>query len=363
MFVISTRNFPPDVGGIQNLMEGLSNVLVNHGPVKVFADSFKDSETYDKNSKLSIERVSGFKFLKKYRKSNLVNEFVKKNNVRALFFDHWKSIENINNQTLANTITFCLIHSKEINHPIGSNLNNRMNKAFKKANYIIANSNFTKDLSIKLGLNEKNIKVINPGCNHPIKFSNFFKKKAEDLYKDSYPKIITIARLDKRKNHEKILMTIKNLKAKFPKIKYISIGEGDERSNLEKLKIELGLENEIILLNNVEEEFKAALLSNSNLFLMPSIIHNKSVEGFGISFLEAASYKVASIGGNCGGERDSILDGKTGYICDGNDLNSIYGSVLKFFENDNCNVLGSSAFEFSRNFSWNKIIKKYLDLI
>ena len=84
---------------------------------------------------------------------------------------------------------------------------------------------------------------------------------------------------------------------------------------------------------------------------------------FGISFLEAPSYKVASIGGNCGGERDSILDGKTGYICDGNDLNSIYGSVLKFFENDNCNVLGSSAFEFSRNFSWNKIIKKYLDLI
>ena len=53
---------------------------------------------------------------------------------------------------MANTITFCLIHSKEINHPIGSNLNNRMNKAFKKANYIIANSNFTKDLSIKLAL-------------------------------------------------------------------------------------------------------------------------------------------------------------------------------------------------------------------
>ena len=42
MFLISTRNFPPDVGGIQNLMEGLSNALLNHGPVKVFADSFDD---------------------------------------------------------------------------------------------------------------------------------------------------------------------------------------------------------------------------------------------------------------------------------------------------------------------------------
>ena len=40
MFVICTRNFPPDIGGIQSLMEGLSKSLVNHGPVKVFAEDF-----------------------------------------------------------------------------------------------------------------------------------------------------------------------------------------------------------------------------------------------------------------------------------------------------------------------------------
>ncbi len=46
MFVISTRNFPPDVGGMQNLIGGLVKALVNHGPVTVFADkteSFKSS--------------------------------------------------------------------------------------------------------------------------------------------------------------------------------------------------------------------------------------------------------------------------------------------------------------------------------
>ena len=37
MFLVSTRNFPPELGGMQNLMEGLSNALTNHGPVKVFA--------------------------------------------------------------------------------------------------------------------------------------------------------------------------------------------------------------------------------------------------------------------------------------------------------------------------------------
>ena len=111
MFLVVTRNFPPDVGGIQNLMEGLSNALINHGPVKVFADDFDNADMYDQKSNLNIERVSGFKFLRKYRKANLTNEFLKENNVRAIFFDHWKSLEKIDQQSLNKTPCFCLIHS------------------------------------------------------------------------------------------------------------------------------------------------------------------------------------------------------------------------------------------------------------
>ena len=95
MFLVSTRNFPPDIGGIQNLMEGLSLALLDHGPVKVFADKFDNCEKYDETSNLNIQRVSGLKFFKKYRKANLVKEFISNNNLRAAFFDHWKSIENI----------------------------------------------------------------------------------------------------------------------------------------------------------------------------------------------------------------------------------------------------------------------------
>ena len=46
MFIISTRNFPPEIGGMQNLMGGLANALVNHGPVKVFADKSENFEKY-----------------------------------------------------------------------------------------------------------------------------------------------------------------------------------------------------------------------------------------------------------------------------------------------------------------------------
>ena len=363
MFLIATRNFPPELGGMQNLMEGLSNALLNHGPVKVFADSIDNAEDYDQNSKLSIERVSGFKIFRKYRKSNLVKDFIENNNLRASFFDHWKSIENIDVEILKKTKSFCLIHSKEINHPIGSTLNKRTVKALGKADYVIANSRFTKELAINLGVKANNIKVINPGCNYPIQINEDAKKFAKKVYGEASPRLITVSRLDGRKSHQNIIMTIKNLLPKFPNLKYVSVGDGDEKNNLKGLKKELGLGKEVELIFKSTEQEKVALIEQSDVFVMPSVVYKKSVEGFGITYIEAASYGKPSIGGIYGGERDSIKSGQTGYLCNGNDLNALYDTLLKMLENNHHKELGARALEFSKDFNWNKIVKKYIELI
>ena len=363
MFVVITRNFPPDIGGIQSLMEGLSKGLTNHGPVKVFADDYPNCKNYDQNSNLQIQRISGFKIFRKFRKAYAVNEFLRKNKVKAIFFDHWKSLEHIDVKNLNKYSTFCLIHSKEINHPIGSGLNIRINKAFKKTKFVIANSKYTKELGIKIGLEEKKINIIHPGTNHPIKIYNEDRSNAKNIYGTSFPKIITIARLDKRKSHQNILMTIKNLIPTYPNIKYVCIGGGDEKKNLESLRKQLKIEEQVIFLPRTKENLKVALLNESDLFLMPSVIYKNSVEGFGISFIEAGSYGKASIGGKDGGQADAIEEGRTGYLCDGNDLNSIYETILKFFQNDRYKVLGLQAKEFSKKFKWEDIVKQYLNLI
>ena len=101
MFIISTRNFPPEVGGMQNLMGGLAGALTNHGPVKVFADKSENFEKYDSLSKVYVERFGGIKLLRKYRKANRVIEYIKENrNIRSIFFDHWKSVEKINSEII-----------------------------------------------------------------------------------------------------------------------------------------------------------------------------------------------------------------------------------------------------------------------
>jgi phosphatidylinositol alpha-1,6-mannosyltransferase len=364
MFLLVTRNFPPEIGGIQTLMGGLSENLLNHGPVKVFAYEYKDSNIYDKKTGANIERIKGIKIFRKFRKANLIADFINSNNnIRAIISDHWKSLEIIKNENLKKAKIFCLLHSKEINHTIGSSINKRIIKSTNKADFIIANSNFTKQLAIKIGIDSSKIKIIFPGIEKPkyldLDSNNLAKKK----FGNSFPKIITVARLDKRKGHDKILMTIKNLKIKFPKIKYISVGSGDQENNLLELTKELSIGKEVTFLKDISYNLKRSLLAEANLFLMPSRIEKRSVEGFGISFMEAASYGVGSIGGKDGGASDAIIDKKTGLICDGQDLNSIYDSVISFLENENFITYGKNAKEFSNNFHWGKVVKNYLKLI
>ena len=342
------------------LMGGLSETLVNHGPVKVFAYECKNSNAYDNNSSINIERIKGIKLFRKYRKANLVNNFISANpNIRALIADHWKSLELIK----SNKKKICLIHSKEINHKKGTRLNNRVLNILNKIDHVVSNSNYTKSLAIELGVKEEKIIVINPGVDPVSEIPKKDMDEAEKLFNGKSNRLITVSRFDKRKNHEKVIMAIRNLKELYPNIIYICVGYGEEEENIKKLVKELNLSNQVIFLKNITNNLKNALVAKSNIFVMPSIIHNKSVEGFGIAFIEAAQYGVPSIGGKDGGESDAIINEKTGLICDGNNLDEIYTSIDNLLKNHKYKDYGKFALENSYKFHWDKIIENYKKIL
>ena len=94
MYLIVTRSFPPEIGGMQNLMWGLANELSKNFMIKVFADYYEDHKDFDEKVSFSIERVGGIKLFRKYRKAQLINEFIKENKIEGIITDHWKSFSN-----------------------------------------------------------------------------------------------------------------------------------------------------------------------------------------------------------------------------------------------------------------------------
>ena len=359
MYLILTKSFPPDLGGMQSLMWGLSRELSNKFMIKVFTDYTENHKIFDEQASFSIERVGGIKLLRKYRKAHLINDFIKENKIEGIIADHWKSLELIK----SNKKKYCLIHSKEINHSKGSRINNRILNVLNNVDKVIANSNFTKNLAINSGINENKIIVINPGVDSAKELDKKSLSKIESLLKIKSPRLITVARFDKRKNHEKVVMALRNLKQLYPDIVYICVGYGEEEENIKKLVKELDLESQVMFFKDISSNLKNALIAKSNLFVMPSIIHKKSVEGFGIAYVEAAQYGIPSIGGKDGGAADAIKNNETGIICDGNNLEEIYSSIDLILKNNTYVELGKKAKEYSTKFEWNNIIKEYLKIL
>ena len=75
MYLLITRTFPPELGGMQNLMWGLARSLAKLNLIKVFADYHENHEEFDSSVSFSIERVSGIKLIR----NRAVRRFVSQN--------------------------------------------------------------------------------------------------------------------------------------------------------------------------------------------------------------------------------------------------------------------------------------------
>ena len=359
MYLIVTRSFPPELGGMQSLMWGLTKEMSKNFMIKVFADYQENHKEFDKKENFSIERVGGVKFLRKIRKAQLINEYLKENKVQGVIADHWKSLELINTDKKK----YCLIHGKEINHPKGSSINKRVIKVLDNVEKVIANSEYTKNLAIDSGIKKNKIVVINPGIDPAQELNKKSLEKVESLLKIKSPRLITVSRFDKRKNHEKIIMAIRNLKQIYPNIVYICIGYGEEEDNIKDLVKELDLGSQVMFFKDISVDLKNSLIAKSDIFVMPSVIHKSSVEGFGIAYVEAAQYGIPSLGGKDGGASDAINHDKTGLICDGNNLDDIYSSLNSMIENKKYLEFGKKAKEYVSKFTWEKTLEKYKKIL
>ena len=368
--VISTQCFSPVLGGIENLMKGLAdNLYKKKFNIFVFADSknLSDEENHDKNLSYEIVRYRGLKIIRKKRKSRDIKKFINfKKNINSIFCDSWKSAENLIKNKIAKTEKiFCLAHGNDI--LINKNIikKKRIRKTLSETSHIVANSYFTKKKITDLGIKSSKIKVIYPGVEHRYfdfkKNNNPFQK-----YKNFKPILLTIARLEKRKNHRNIIYAVNELIKDFKNLLYLIAGDGPEMKEIRKLINKLNLEKNVKVLGKVNENDKNFLFKISDLHVMPTIQDKKSVsiEGFGISYIEAGMRGIPSISSGLGGTEESVINGKTGIICNPNNISSIKDSIKKVLINKKMyKKLSINSKNFSKKFLWKNTITNYLKLI
>ena len=364
MIIILTQCFPPRLGGIENLIYNLSINLAEKNKVLVLADGndSKKDNIFDikLKEKIEIQRVNGLKFLRRRRKIKFLKSVVNSKNVSVVIGDSWKSFElAVEFLNLSKIPTICLAHGNEL---IKKNNNqfNRLQSTLNRVSSIVCNSNFTKTLVEQIDIKNPIIKRIYPGAEDLSLIKEMFIPNV-----NGNPILLTLSRLEIRKGHREVILSVAKLKEQFPNIQYIIAGTGIESDKLKESVRNLNLEKNVIFVGNVNNMQKNFLLNRTTLMVMPTIdeTSRRSIEGFGISYIEASFFSVPSITSNIGGTSEAVLHNKTGIVL--GDIKDLYDN-LKLLLTDNILLsrLGKNAQErATKDFKWKIIIKEYLNLI
>ena len=344
---IVTQTFPPAIGGIETVMLELSKRFSKDGyDVVVFSDKKCDASLED----FSVIPITVPKFLRKHAKKLALYIRARKTPPGIVVCDSWKSVEALPNLGLCRRCV--LAHGQE--YLVTGRKKRRVEKNINKADIVVSSSQYTADL---LGMvsNEaiKKTHVIFP--TYSVIDPGDVDKKHREL-----TRLLSISRLDKRKGHSQILEALVDIVESLPPFEWIVAGDGPNRVQLEKLVHELGLSSYVRFVGKVDDIEKKKLLEDSDLFLMPSIQIDGSVEGFGISYIEAASYGIPSIAGRSGGVLEAVIDGKTGWNVDPNDIEKLRPVLLeaisdkKVLLNRGANAKEAFMKRFSGDVSWAK---------
>lgn len=237
-----------------------------------------------------------------------------------------------------------------------------MRFALRHADTVIANSEFTRQALLDMGVREERIVLINPGVDverfRPDLPCDDLKQHIGLAPEESL--ILSVGRLSRRKGFDMVIRSLPILARQGIAVRYVLIGIGEDHDYLINLSRELNVEHHVHFLGHVSLEDLPRWYNACDVFVMPNREINGDTEGFGMVFLEAAACGKPVVAGQAGGTGAAVLDGQTGYRVDGNELTSI-GTTLERLLGDKtlAKRLGETGYQRSRsNFSWASVAEK-----
>ena len=211
------------------------------------------------------------------------------------------------------------------------------------ANYFIAISEQTKIKLLNQGVSSKNITVIPCGIDEK-EYSN---KKLDKRKKT----IITINRLVSYKNIKDLVFAFALLVKKGHKVNLKIIGSGPQKKLLKDLVRELKIQNKVKFAQNLPRKELIKELSFSYIFCSPS-----SVEGFGISVIEAAAAGIPYVISDIDVFKEVTKNGLGGLFFKLGNINSLSNTLEKYLKDDKLYLKKEKEGEkLAKNYSWKKI--------
>jgi N-acetyl-alpha-D-glucosaminyl L-malate synthase BshA len=229
--------------------------------------------------------------------------------------------------------------------------------SIEQSDGVTAISNYLRERTQRIFDVQNKIEVIYNSVNCDIYYRN--AAIAEEMRKEYAPDgqrvLVHLSNFRPVKRITDVIEIFDRVHKEIPS-RLLLIGDGPDRSVAEWLAVQKGIHDDVLFLGKQDQIYEK--LSIADIMLLPS-----ELESFGLAALEAMACEVVPISTRSGGVPEVIDHGKTGYLADVGDVDTMARYAIDLLKNEHgLREMGKAARAVAKErFSSNKIVSQYED--
>ncbi len=314
--LLVTNDFPPKVGGIQNLLWEWWKRLPPDS-FAVLTSPYAGAEAFDAAQPFEIRRVREPWLLPHPLMVRRINNMARDIGADFVVLDPAVPLGIVGPRLELPYMV--VLHGAEVTVPGRLPLSRLvLSRVLRNASHIIAAGEYPAAEARRASGSSLPITVIPPGVDtqrfRPLDAVERAAARREFGVSPDAELVVGVSRLVPRKGFDTLIRASAALRSSRPNLQILIGGSGRDADRLQKLITQLHAP--VRMLGRVSNEQLPLLYGCADLsaMLCRSRWGGLEQEGFGIVFSEAASCGVAQIAGQSGGAADAVVDGVTGVV-------------------------------------------------
>ncbi len=204
---------------------------------------------------------------------------------------------------------------------------------------VVAVSEGTKSDLVDLGFDPTRISVVTNGVVPP---------KSTRYPQSTHPTVLCMGRLKPQKSVDVLLRALPDVIERLSDLHVDIVGQGPDRTRLERLAWSLGLAGHVYFHGYVKSEVLDELSAAAWAAVCPS-----SFEGWGVVCMEASARGIPVVASNVAGLCESVRDGETGVLFPYGDTEALAGTLISLLQDPDLRAaMGAAGKQWAARHTW-----------
>lgn len=219
----------------------------------------------------------------------------------------------------------CVVSRRDLGAWLGPWRRRALTVATKRADHVLCNAHAIRDSLIRdENIAPERITVVPNGLD--LTAFDESTRKTESLlgmFDDSTWRIALVANMKHRlKGHSTFLEAAQRVARLVPTARFLLVGDGEHRAELERLAATLGLQSRVIFLGRRNDV--PAILARSH-----AVICSSTSEGLSNAIMEGMAARLPIVATAVGGNTELVRDGRTGFLVRPRDSEAMAARIIE----------------------------------